>query len=456
MKRAYSPALLLILLCLAIPALPAGADHGGIPLNRHVTFDEQAQNAIVAWNGDEEVLILSTEVSSAAEGKLLEFLPHPSRPKSMTEGDFHCFWNVGSYFDGHTINGLNPYGLDTDGLLYHYYPNIQVLERVNVGPHDITVVKITATEHFNAWVQAFALARGLPSPNIPERLESCVGSYLERNILYFVFDVIDLGKWPVRVNPVGYTFDTPYLFYPLEVTRDTLSNSWRGHTISVFLVTGEKLRTTGRDRIGFGNLHGLALDEKTPSRGLEWISWELANLFPAGAYLSHVGLTLESASGLNGLRDIMISWFDFEDPMEVFTNLQLKMVSGHISRLVAPLSGPSVNTILLNAEPEQIAGQMAILFGILIFISLVLGLLMFRFFSRLGPGLDRKRLLVETISLALMLAILGLYMPYPVLKVFMALIAAFGVWFLAAVPVHRRIKCLRFERELKELLRRPL
>ena len=456
MKKIPFLALPLAIFCLVVPALPASADHGGVGLGYRVTFDEQVQNAIVAWNGETEVLILSTEVSSAASGKLLEFLPLPSCPKSMAEGDYNSFWKIASYFDRNAIGGWGASGIESDGLYDFYYPGIQVLERVSVGPHDITVVKITQTEHFNTWVRNFAHDRGLPAPNIPQRLGSCVGSYVGRNICYFAFDVIDLGPRAVRVEPVVYTFDTPCLFYPLEVTRDTLSRNWRGHEISVFLVTGEKLRTTAGKWISIGNLEGRALEEKTPSRGLRWISDDLGGLFPEGAFLSHVMLTLENAYDLNILRDIVISFVDFEDPMGFLMDRQLEMVGRYLSGLIAPLNGPSVYTILPNVAPEDLPGQAAVLIFIMIFISLVLGHLLFKLFWHLGPGLNQKRLLMETHSLAYIMVIFGTFVPYPVLKVFLAMVAAFGLWFLVAVPVRKRVSCRRFERRLKEELREPI
>jgi hypothetical protein len=455
MNKIHFLVLPLALFCLAIPALPASADHGGVGFGYWVTFDEQAQNAIVAWNGDEEVLILSTEVGSAASGKLLEFLPLPSRPRSMTGGDYDCFRRITSYFDSNTNGDWGAGGIDSDGLYDYYYTGIQVLERANVGPHDITVVKITSTEHFNSWVRAFAKDRDLPAPDIPERLGSCVGSYVGRNICYFAFDVIDIGIYPVRVDPVVYRFDTPYLFYPLEVTRDTLSNAWWGHTISVFLVTGEKLKANDGKFLSVGNLHGRSLDKRTSSDRLYRISEDLGKLFPEGAYLSHVMLTLKTPFDLNRLSDIVISFLDFEDPIGYLMDRQVSKVERQFSWLTGPLKGPSVFTILWNVPPEDLAGQLTILVIIMIFITFVLGHLLFRLFRHLGPGLNWKRLLSETYSLAYMMSVFGLIVPYPVLKVCMAIIAAFGLYFLVAIPVRRRFRARRFERELKEMLKQP-
>lgn len=54
-----------LLVILLLLTLVSSADRGLIPFPGHVRIDESGQNAIVAWNGDEEVLILSTDVKSS-------------------------------------------------------------------------------------------------------------------------------------------------------------------------------------------------------------------------------------------------------------------------------------------------------------------------------------------------------------------------------------------------------
>ena len=87
-KRIASPiTFLLALLFLSIT--PASADKGFIPLYGYA--EEKSQNAIIAWNGEKEVLILSTNLEGKA--KLLEVIPLPSKP-DVKKGDMESFAKI--------------------------------------------------------------------------------------------------------------------------------------------------------------------------------------------------------------------------------------------------------------------------------------------------------------------------------------------------------------------------
>ena len=75
--------LLYLLLSLFLPLLVfpcVNADRGMIPVIEGVSIYEPGQKAILAWNGREEIMILSTDVSSSEETLVVEILPLPSKP----------------------------------------------------------------------------------------------------------------------------------------------------------------------------------------------------------------------------------------------------------------------------------------------------------------------------------------------------------------------------------------
>jgi hypothetical protein len=435
--------------------LPVAADHGGIGFGPWVTFDETAQNAIAAWDGKEEVLILSTEVGSASAGKLLEFLPLPSCPKSIKEGKLESFAYISSLEDRNS----NTLGLDTYSFGwgdYGHHHDIDIMRTETIGPHDITVVKISGTAHFSQWIWEFAWEHNLPRPAITQKLQSCVQDYVDRGIRFFVFDVIDLTTSPIRINPVVYTFDTPYLWYPLKVTRDTIGDQWRGHEISVFLVTGEKLRNNDRGQLAYGNLHGRSYDKRVSSETLYWISADVWGLFPEGAYVAHVGRTLEQEEDLRGLEDIGISLFDFEDPAGAFR----EYLFGGLDRALAPVQafflGPSVMTVLPKVAPEDLAGQASVLTCLMIFFSLVLGDLLFGFFNWLRPGLNRTRLVMETYALGYATTVFGLFIPYTVVALLVLMVLGLAFRYRILSPLLKRVKISRYRRLLRDMWKMPL
>jgi len=66
-------------------------DRGAVTLNPLIQIEENTQNAIIAWNGTEEVLILSTDITSSESTPVLELLPLPSNPLEVKEGSFESF-----------------------------------------------------------------------------------------------------------------------------------------------------------------------------------------------------------------------------------------------------------------------------------------------------------------------------------------------------------------------------
>ena len=83
-------ALFIIILMLML-SFPAVCGDGGIIGPPQIYIQEKAQNAIVAWNGTEEVLILSIDIQSSEPTKVLRVIPLPSNPISVTERSFDSF-----------------------------------------------------------------------------------------------------------------------------------------------------------------------------------------------------------------------------------------------------------------------------------------------------------------------------------------------------------------------------
>lgn len=89
-KTKYLVILLLILILLAPSVVYANRGMMVIgPMD--VDLQESGQNAIVAFNGNEEVIILSTDVSSSESTLVLEVIPLPSNPNKVEEGSFDSF-----------------------------------------------------------------------------------------------------------------------------------------------------------------------------------------------------------------------------------------------------------------------------------------------------------------------------------------------------------------------------
>ena len=82
-------------LVLIFPVL-AFADRGMMVWPPNVYLNQDAQNAIVAWNGQEEIIILSVDVNTNTRATALGILPLPSDPTEIKEGSFSSFEKIGS------------------------------------------------------------------------------------------------------------------------------------------------------------------------------------------------------------------------------------------------------------------------------------------------------------------------------------------------------------------------
>lgn len=121
---------------------PVYGDRGGLS---PVTIFEYGQRAIIAWNGTDEMLILSTDVSASEESFILSFLPLPSNPL-IDEGNFMSFTEMQSLVQRHFSHerfSLGPGG------------SVEITFHEKIGAHDITVVKVTDAEGLKTWILDF-------------------------------------------------------------------------------------------------------------------------------------------------------------------------------------------------------------------------------------------------------------------------------------------------------------
>lgn len=88
MKNFFVIASIVAVLC---APLMARADGGMMIWPPTVYLEQSAQNAIVAWDGKEEILTISTNMKSSAAGTALRVVPLPSNPTDIKEGAFESF-----------------------------------------------------------------------------------------------------------------------------------------------------------------------------------------------------------------------------------------------------------------------------------------------------------------------------------------------------------------------------
>jgi len=234
---------LVIVTVLSCLAFTASADMGSIPFESNVEIFEPKQNALIAWNGEEEILLLSTDLKASAPTKILEVIPLPAEPE-VKEGDMETFARAVTIINM-KLQRLHPnrsfgggFGDELGGGGEPSPPAGEVTFHEKIGPHDISVTHVLNSAGFVDWVEEYLKKHGVENPQIPGPLKAVVKEYLKEGYTWFVFDEVELGDRLVTKTAIQYRFKTTSLYYPLRITR-----SEKGMTTVELLVLTPKLLT---------------------------------------------------------------------------------------------------------------------------------------------------------------------------------------------------------------------
>ncbi len=192
------------------------ADRGLIPFNPDVTIFEPNQRAIIAWNGEEEILLLSTDLSASDSTTVLEILPLPSEPK-VKKGDIETFRRATNLINQRIyLSKKKNGGRLSEGTIP---PPAEITFHEKIGAHDISVVHLKEINGFIDWVKKYMVSLGFEEGIISDVYKDLIEEYISNKFVWFVFDIIDLDKERNTLEPIQYRFSTERLFYPLKITR---------------------------------------------------------------------------------------------------------------------------------------------------------------------------------------------------------------------------------------------
>jgi len=185
------------------------ADRGMIPVSVEASIYEPGQKAILAWNGQEEIMILSTDVSSSKETLVLEILPLPSQPTVEAAG-FESFTEIQML-------------MLREGLSVGYWSSedeaqsrgVEIVFHEEIGAHNISVVRSTDTQELVSWMNDFLEQSGVDEETTLLDFESAVQDYMKRGYRYYVLDLITVSQEKRSVDPILYRFNSSFLYYPL-------------------------------------------------------------------------------------------------------------------------------------------------------------------------------------------------------------------------------------------------
>lgn len=359
MGRLFKVLLLAICLGLAVMSLASAvlADKGMVPIG-DVSVYGPGQKAIIAWNGEEEILILSTDVRASGDSQVLELLPLPSKPQ-IEKGDFASFEQVDNLIKKHfPARGWDRF---TKGV-FAPGEGVEIVFHEKIGAHDITVVKAGDSAELVHWAEKFLKDAGIEHEISSPKLESLVNSYITRGINFFVFDLVEVTSEPKSIEPIMYRFDTGFLYYPLKIS--TLASGWTD--ISLFLLTPQLVNLywlpIGSEvprglEIGrfYGNRGAQPIQFKVAQKELVSIDRSIAGLLGGDAWLIAMGYHGDLA-GLT--QDLKLGWIS-PNPKLVFDCYQSRCASEQKSQAIIGTLGDTIVAHGLVITPTPCYGLKA-------------------------------------------------------------------------------------------------
>lgn len=228
--------LLAVLLLTFLPCVYA--DRGGFsPKKERVS--ESGQKAVIAWNGTDEILMLSTDVSSSKKSEVVELMPLPSNP-TISRGEKQSFTKVQELVNTYlAIAGPSlTYSERQSGWSggVTQTPKITITFQEIIGVHYLTVVKAEEAIDLIQWLESFLENRGY-TKELPSNLEELFSYYIQNKMNFFVIDMIETNSTVKTVDPLVYEFRSSTLYYPLRI-----SSLFSGDTdISLFTITNVEL-----------------------------------------------------------------------------------------------------------------------------------------------------------------------------------------------------------------------
>lgn len=209
----------IVLTVIAVGHVAAAYGDGGmIPFIPNVQLFEPNQRAVIAWNGIEEILILSTDTYASTPTKALEVIPLRAEP-TVKKADPEIFEKATRLINSR-MSRPQPFAGAPGAMAAPAAPPAgEVTHHERIGRHEISVTHVLDVNGFCTWAEDYLRSKGAQMPRVPDPIRVAVQGYLERGFAWFVYDVVELGT-TVRTNePIQFRFKSDCVFYPLVITQ---------------------------------------------------------------------------------------------------------------------------------------------------------------------------------------------------------------------------------------------
>jgi len=176
-------------------------------MGRSVNFREAQQNAVLAWNGEEQLMVLSTDEETNIKGgaAVLSVLPLPGEPVSVLPASTDLFKDACKLI--YTKAGLASRG--------------EILLTAKIGTHNIFIWKLDSPDDFSQQVRSYIKEQysGQADALITEEIDKVIRDYFKRGFRHFAFDLTFMGDEDATKVAIAYRFKSKFLYYPLVVSK---------------------------------------------------------------------------------------------------------------------------------------------------------------------------------------------------------------------------------------------
>ncbi len=282
----------------------ARADCGSIPFKPYVDIFEPNQRAVIAFNGTEQILLLSTDLRASEPTKVLEVIPFPNEPE-VKKGRQAVF-DTATELINRKLNrprvmkkGMG--GMGGGAFGGEAPPAGVVTQHKRIGAHEISVTKVLDRRRFVGWVEDYLRESGVDTPKIPRPLEKVIGEYLRDECQWFAFNVVELGTETKTKEAIQYRFKTRRMYYPLRITRAEKGNT----TVRLIIVSPRLLHMPRLPGTPVNLLHDPV---RLTARELEYLDEDIDALLK---HRPNMLLRIWEVKGrLDGFRrDIVTGWY---------------------------------------------------------------------------------------------------------------------------------------------------
>ncbi|MDR3108651.1 MAG: hypothetical protein LBU65_03040, partial [Planctomycetaceae bacterium] len=171
-------------------------------------FRESDQQGVIAWNGKEEILVLSTneEATKGNSGAMISVMPLPGKPIKIQRANKEIF---------NRATELLKKRMDIEGIEYGLFM------KTEIGAHKIFVWKLDNIIKFEDEINAFiAETYGKNfSVAFDSKTKKAIQSYFDQGFQYFAFDLTMVnGKGVSTKEAIAYHFESKFAFFPTVIS----------------------------------------------------------------------------------------------------------------------------------------------------------------------------------------------------------------------------------------------